>query len=94
MIYIGSAQLFACMSVIAIFFITGAASALVFKSMNNAVYQLKCEDQKPSAANGDKDEMKLIDLENPDEHVKDESEAGDVEKAKGGAGDAGADAVL
>ena len=76
------------------FFITGAASALVFKSMNNAVYQLKCEGQKLTAANGDKDEMKVIDLENPDEDVKDENEADNVEKAKGGAGDAGADAVL
>ena len=65
-------------------------------SMNNAVYQLECEDQKPTAVKEDQDEMKIIDLENPDEDVKDENEVGDVEKTKkdGGAGDAGADAVL
>ena len=40
--------------------------------------------------------MKIIDLEDADEDVKDENEAADVEKTKkeGGAGDAGADAVL
>ena len=68
------------MSVMAIF-ITGAASALVFKSINNAVYQLECEAQKPTAAKEDH-EMKIIDLENPDEAINVENEAGDLEKTK------------
>ena len=40
--------------------------------------------------------MKIIDLEDADEDVKDENEAADVEKTKkeSGAGDAGADAAL
>ena len=38
--------------------------------------------------------MKIIDLENPDEDLKDENGASDAKKTKeeGGAGDAGADA--